>query len=313
MQQSVSYITLANEHLDHHAIPSWSRMAILISMMCLIVPSLAAIQVGPVLLRFSHVSMIILGCITANKLLSGTISIKVTLADWLMLIHVVIICFSSIYHNAFGQGGQTAVSIFIRMGLAYFVARVAICNLSCYRYYVRVVILVTSISAVFGIIEMLMGYSVIRALYHTLFPLVEYVQFHGKRIGLFRAQTTFRHAILYGLSSVIAFSLAVYYKPNALGMKPNFYILCLVLCCTGVFTSLSSGPWLAMLLCIFCLLYSKLFKDYQNRWKNLVICMVALFLFVSVFSNRGPVKLLITYMTFNTHNGYIRLAMWNQY
>ena len=310
MKPSASYLTLANERLGQNAIPNWSRLAILISMTCLIVPAYAAIPLGPILLRYSHISMIIMGFVAIEKLLSGKISIKVTLADWLMFIHVVVICFSSIYHNAFGQGTETAVSTFIRMGVAYFVARVVICNLLCYRYFVRIVILITSVSAIFGIIEMLTGYSVIRALYRTLFPSIEYIQLHGKRLGLFRAQTTFQHSILYGLSSVIAFALAVYYKPHYLGMKPKLFKLCIVLCSTGVFASLSSAPWLAMLLCILFLVYGKIFKDYKNRWRTIIIIIGLLFLITSVLSNRGPVKLIITYMTFHAQTGYTRIGMW---
>ena len=258
----------------------------------------------------SRLVLTMFSIMAVNQLLSGTITIRTTPADWLMLTHVGIIALSAVYHGGFGEGLENAIATVTDMGMAYFVARVAVRNLDCYRYFVRVILVIAAISAVFALVEMVTGYSIIRNAYHIFFPKVGHLRLYEQRLSLYRSLATFRHWILFGLYCVLAFALSVHAKPYHLKMGSAFYKGCLALCVAGVFASLSSGPWMAFGLCLFCLAYGRLMKNVGGRWKLFLFAIGAGFLLLSVVSNRGPIKLAINYLTLDTGTGYVRLMMW---
>jgi hypothetical protein len=301
-------------------IPGWSRTVILCSLSCLLIPRGVELQLGTVMIDIPRILLTVFSLMAINQLLSGAVILRMTPADLLMAMHVGIIAFSAVYHGGtdssaettlgFGKGLENAFSVLIDMGMAYFVARVAVRNLACYHYYVRIVLIIAAISAGFGLIEMFSGFSLINAAYHTLFPKVINVYLEAKRLGLYRATATFRVEILFGLYCAFTFAIAVFIKPSNLKMGSGVRKVCLALCILGVFASLSSGPWLALLLCFFCLVYDYITGNNSNKWKILLIICGSGLLFLTIVSNRGPFKLIIDYLTLDPENGYIRLAMW---
>ncbi len=310
MQDLVPSLPVSNYRFGQQSLPGWSRAAVLLSMSCVLIPRGVELQFGTIMINPSRLVLTLFSIMAAARLLSGAITIRKTPADWLMLTHVGIICFSAIYHAGFGAGLENAIAMLIDMGLAYFVARVAIRNLDCYRYFVRIILLIAAISAVFALVEMLTGYSIIRNAYHIFFPKVGHLHLYEQRLSMYRSLATFRHWILLGLYCVLAFAMAVCIKPYHLRMGRTFYKGCLVLCAAGVFASLSSGPWMAFGLCLFCLAYGRLMRNVRGRWKLLLFTIGLGFLFLSVASNRGPIRLAINYLTLDTGTGYIRIMMW---
>jgi hypothetical protein len=303
-------LTLGKYQFERQVSSAWSRAAILALMGCLLIPRGVELQFGTIMVDSSRILLALFGLMAAHQVLSGTVQLRATAADLLMALHVGIIALSAVYHGGLGEGLETAAAVLVDMGLAYFAARVFIRNLTCYRYYVRVVLAIAVISAIFGLTEMITGYSFIRALYHMFFPKVAYVHLTAKRLSLYRATATFRADILFGLYCMTAFALAVYVKHYHLRMRRGFYNVCLALCALGVFASLSSGPWLGLALCVFCLAYGRIMKNIPQRWYVLGFGVALAFLLVSFASNRGPIKLIINYLTLSPQTGYIRLAMW---
>jgi hypothetical protein len=303
-------LTLGKYQFERQVSSAWSRAAILALMGCLLIPRGVELQFGTIMVDSSRILLALFGLMAAHQVLSGTVQLRATAADLLMALHVGIIALSAVYHGGLGEGLETAAAVLVDMGLAYFAARVFIRNLTCYRYYVRVVLAIAVISAIFGLTEMVTGYSFIRALYHMFFPKVAYVHLTAKRLSLYRATATFRADILFGLYCMTAFALAVYVKHYHLRMRRGFYNVCLALCALGVFASLSSGPWLGLALCVFCLAYGRIMKNIPQRWYVLGFGVALAFLLVSFASNRGPIKLIINYLTLSPQTGYIRLAMW---
>ncbi len=281
----------------------------MLSMSCVLIPRGVDLQLGTIMISPSRFVLTMFSIMAVNQLLSGTVTIRTTPADWLMLTHVGIICFTAIYHVGFGAGLENAIATVTDMGLAYFVARVAVRNRDCYRYFVRIVLVIAAISAVFALVEMVTGYSIIRNAYHIFFPKVGHLHLYEQRLSLYRSLVTFRHWILFGLYCVLAFALSVHAKPYHLRMGSVFYKGCLVLCVAGVFASLSSGPWTAFLVCIFCLAYGRLMKNVRGRWKLLLLAACVGFLFVSIASNRGPLKVIASF-ALSPATAYGRIYMW---
>lgn len=310
MQPQVSSLTWSDYRFGRQELSTWSRAVILGLSSCLLIPRGVELQLGTIMIDSSRVLLTLFGLVAVNQLLSGTIRLRATPADLLMAIHVGIIGFSAIYHDGLGEGLEAAIAVFIDMGLAYFVARVFVRNLRSYRYFVRIALIIAAITAVFGLVEMVTGYSIVRAAYHALFPKVHSVHLVEQRLSLYRALATFRVEILFGLYCMTVFALAVCVNPYHLKFGPKLYKVCLILCVLGVFASLSSGPWLGLALCIFCLAYSQITRDIRSRWKLLLFGIVLSFLFLSIVSNRGPIKLVISYLAVVPQTGYGRLVMW---
>jgi len=307
----VSSLVLSNYLFgQHQMVPAWSKAVILVLLNCLLIPRGVELQIGTIMIDSSRVVLAVFGLMAINKLLSGSIILHLTAADLFIFVHVGIVAVSAVYHEGFGEGLESAIAVSVDMGLAYFVARAAIRNLQCYRYYVRVVLVIAAVSAVFGVAEMFTGHSIIRAAYQTVFPKVGQVYLRTQRLGLYRATAAFRADILFGLYCMTAFALSVCMKPYQLTMRPGIYKVCLLLCVLGVFASLSSGPWIAFGLCVFCLAYGWVMTGIRGRWKYLLFAVGVWLMFLSIVSNRGPVRLVIDYLTLNPLSGYVRLGMW---
>ena len=290
-------------------LPIGSRMAILCILSCLLIPRGVELQLGTIMIDSSRVLLTLFCVMAAYQIYIGSVALRPMIADVLMLVHVGAVALSAVYHQGMSEGLENAIGVSVDMGLAYFVARAVVRNLVCYRYYVRVVLIVAAISAIFGLVEMFTGYSIIRAVYHSVFPKVIAVHLKNQRLGLYRATATFRADILFGLYCMLAFALAACVSARSLGMSRGLHKGCLALCVLGVFASLSSGPWLALALCISCLVYSRIMRQVRNRWTLLALVIVAGFVLLSIASNRGPIKLIINYLSFSPETGYIRLAM----
>jgi hypothetical protein len=311
MRPQVSPLVLSDYRFGQRlAVPVWSKAAILVLLSCLLIPRGVELQLGTIMIDSSRVALAVFSLMAFNKLLSGSIILHLTAADLFIFAHVGIVAVSAVYHEGFGEGLESAIAVLVDMGLAYFVARAAIRNLQCYRYCVRVVLVIAAVSAVFGVAEMFTGHSIVRAAYQAFFPKVGQVYLRTQRLGLYRATATFRADILFGLYCMTAFALSVCMKPYQLAMRPRIYKLCLLLCVLGVFASLSSGPWIAFGLCLLCLAYGWVMKGIRGRWKLLLFAVGAWLMFLSIVSNRGPVKLVIDYLTLNPLSGYVRLGMW---
>ena len=310
VQAPSRFSALADGGLGRERLSRWSRVVILGTLSCLLIPRGVELQLGTIMINIPRILLTLFSLMAMNQLLSGTIVLRMTLADVLMSIHVAIIAFSSLYHEGFGEGLETAVAVLVDMGMTYFVARVAVCNLTSYRYYVRVTLIIAAISAAFGLIETFTGFSPINAAYHTFFPKVIDVNLTEKRISLYRAITTFRVEQLFGLYCMTAFAIAACVKPYNLNMGGGIRKICLALCILGVFASLSSGPWIALGLCFACLAYDHIARNIRDKWKILLLACGSVLLFLSVASNRGPFKIAIDYLTLDRQTGYVRLAMW---
>lgn len=293
------------------SVPSLSRIVILLLSGCLLIPRGVEFQLGTIMINSSRILLSIFGIVVLSQWASGRIRIPWSWADWLMSTHVFIIVVAALYHEGLNEGleiatGQTVLD----MGVAYFLARAVIRDIPCYRYFVRITLFIVLISAIIGLSEMLTGYNVVRAIYHAFFPKVLYVHLGIQRLGLWRAYALFGTDILLGVFCMVAFALAWHVEPSALRMGRAFKKFCLLMCLVGVFSSLSSGPWLGLAVCAACLAYQRIMRGVQGRWAILFSVLGAMWLFLSVASNRGPIRIIICDLTLDPVTGYYRYDLW---
>ncbi len=287
----------------------WARFAIVLVFAALLLPRGVEVQAGTVMINPLRIILSILGSVALLKVITGRASLTFTPADWLMGIHVGIIMASGFVHEGVDEGIEIAIATGVDMGLAYLVARVATEDLRSYHFFVRTALVIATISGVFGAIEMVSGYSLIRGLFIPFFPGVPYVYLENQRLSLYRATGTFPADILFGLYCMLSVGLAINLGANRLVMRRGTYRTCTLLALLGVFSSLSSGPWLALTLVFCMMIYDRILRTEPNRWWFLVLGLLAGWLTLGTLSNRGPIKLLVDYLTLNPDSGYIRMAM----
>ena len=121
------------------------------------------------------------------------------------------------------------------------------------------------------------------------------------RMGLFRAQAVFEHPILWGVFCSLAIA-------NAFYICREKFVRSVVLTgfATGMtFTSLSSGPLLAAAIQLGIIGWGWITR---NAWWVLIGLVVLGYVVIDLLSNRSPVQVLITYLTFNSGIGLLAAA-----
>jgi len=291
-------------------VPSQSRLAISALLICLLIPRGVELRLGSVLIDPSRVLLFLFGAAACFRWATGAIRIRLTICDLMMALHCGLIAFSAVYHEGYGDGLERAISMLLFNGTAYGIARVTIRNEESFAYYVRTMLLIAAISGVFGAIEMYTGFSPIRALYKIAFPHVEYVHLVNMRLGLYRATGTFRADILLGLFCVMTMGLTVFLSPKQLRMSRDRMRAFQMLACVGIFSSLSSGPWLATVLMIVCIAYDRLTRGVSGRWYVFLGGFVSVMVILQLITKYGVFNFLINRMTLNPESGQVRMAMW---
>jgi len=289
---------------------SWLRVAIVLIPCCLLIPRGVELQFGTAMVDTSRVLLLLFGVAALSRWCSGTTSLRVTLSDVLMAIHLGCRALSAVYHDGLGKGVENGIAVILDMGCAYFVARIVICNVGSYRYYVRVLLLIAAACGILGLSEMVTGYSVVRAAYHAVFPKVSEVYLSSQRLGFYRATATLRADILLGLFCMMAFALAVSVGAKKLRMSRRTFWYSAVLSVVGVFSSLSSGPWTGLAVVVSLLAYDRIFRRHASRWKLLLTFLAGGWLLLTMFCKRSVSALIIDYLCFNDMSGYVRIAMY---
>ncbi len=124
------------------------------------------------------------------------------------------------------------------------------------------------------------------------------------RMGFFRAQTLFAHAIHSGLYCSIAMSLCWVSLRSTLSVSQRLSLTPWLFLAT--LTSLSSGALLALVLQLGLITWQSALKTVRARWWILVGLFVLGYVVVDLLSSRTPLEVFMSYATFSSHNAYWR-------
>lgn len=124
------------------------------------------------------------------------------------------------------------------------------------------------------------------------------------RLGLWRSQVVFAHPIHYGLFCSVGFSLAFVALKGQISDVSRYAVSAVVGLCT--FLALSSGAFLALLLQIMLIAWYSVFQKVQIRWKLLFGLFVLAYIGIALLSDRPPVRVFMSYATFNAHTAFWR-------
>ncbi len=197
---------------------------------------------------------------------------------------------------------------FVETVVPYMAARVLIRDFSAFRLFVKYYFLAVLILVPFAIFENVTGRPILLDLFRSIFSVYHNVN-HDPRLGLERAQASMPHPILWGVFAAPLFALSWY----VLNQKESFTKAGLrpLVACVAVFTSLSSGAYLGIVLQMFLVAWDEILKTIKSRWTIFLILFGVFFFYVEIFSNRTIFQIIAGELSFSSGNALHRIRIWN--
>ena len=224
---------------------------------------------------------------------------QTTPADWGMLFISSWCVLALAYHHGIVEALEKGGILIIEMLGAYLLARIYIRNyaqmLAVAKFFVCLVAIVLTAS----IPESLTGNHFLRGPIEFYYP---------KRLGLHRAYGPFDHPILLGVFCAASFSYAYYLiADGAIDSASKFFIIFVV--CAGTFFSLSAGPFLALGMQVGLVVWEKKSRSIPGRWWIVAGLLVIGYIAIDIFSNRSPIAVLVSYLSFSGQTAYFRILI----
>ncbi|WP_347263708.1 O-antigen ligase family protein [Nitrobacter sp.] len=205
-----------------------------------------------------------------------------------------------------GIDGLQSAGIFIIETFGSFLfARRYIRDITAFQNMVKYLTLMVIFLLPFAIYENVSGSPILIQLFGSVFSVYDVVGSEA-RFGLRRAQGTFEHFILFGVVCSTAFALSFYVLRSSLlsRLSPGFVAIAVV-------SSLSSGAILSVVVQAMLIGWDKVTAAVTRRWAILATIVLTAYFFVDVMSNRSPIDVFISYLTFNADTSYMRVHIWN--
>lgn len=228
-------------------------------------------------------------------------------ADWLLIAHAAwVVLALCIYAGPLGGIESGGIYVVECLG-AYLVGRLAITDAASHRATLRFMVAVLAGMALFTIPESLTGAHLIRDAARAIMggpglPVID------PRLGLERAFGSFDHPILYGVFAASTFAAAHYVLNEERLAARHLAVLALI--GGSCFISLSAGPYVGMGCQALVLGWDRLTRGFAYRWTALMAVFAMFWTALSLGSNRSPVKVLISYLSFSPESSYNRILIW---
>ena len=233
------------------------------------------------------------------RLLAGGAG-RVTPVDAGMFGYAVLMVVTLIYHHGLARLPYAA-ALAIEMFGSYVVGRMLIRNVADYQRFIGYFLWTLLLLSPLALYELLYSRMPIAELFDSVFSVTKKnTEF---RLGLSRVQVAFPHSILYGLFCSLALASTYYiWRSTLLRTLPR---MALVIGMTLM--SLSSAPVLSVLIQVMMIGWDKITK---GNWKLLAGLIAGMYVFLEVFSNRGPIVIFIQNLTLDPNTGWTRIYIW---
>ncbi len=205
---------------------------------------------------------------------------------------------------------QNAGSTGIELLGGYLIGRAYIRDAEDFAALCRALTLAVALMVPLALFEAIAGWPPVLALLRSL-PFISTPDLvdHPRRLGLHRAQGVFPHPILFGTFCASVFGLCLIGLRDRLGNRSRVALAALV--AAGTFLSLSSGPILTIALVLFLSGWATIFDADRRRWLWLLAGIALAYLVVDLASNRGPLRVFMSYATFSAQTAYYREAIYH--
>ena len=233
---------------------------------------------------------------------------RLNAADYLITAHALWALLALCLYGGLASGIESGGIYIVESLGAYLVGRMAVTSPETSRAMLRFMLTVLALMSIFALPESLTGIHFLREASRAVMggaalPIIE------PRLGLHRAFGSFDHPILYGVFAASTFA-AAYYVVGKERLKMRALAV-LGLVAGSTFVSLSAGPFVALACQGLVLGWDRITKGFQMRWSILVSGILLLWVAVTLASNRGFVKVFISYFTFSAESAYNRTLIWD--
>lgn len=226
---------------------------------------------------------------------------QVTIIDVMMGCYALWIVATLVYHHGMERFAYASIWGAMLLG-GYMSGRLLIRNAQDYRRFIRYFLILLLILLPFTIYEFITERMVISEVLGKAFPSI--TKYYETRYGFSRVQVVLPHAILFGLFCSMGFGNVIYlYRGQFFGRLAR---LALVLGMTTM--ALSSAPLLAIGVQSIMAGWDKVTR---GKWMMLAGGFSAIYIFLTLASNRGPIILIIEKLTFNPSTAWWRVHIWN--
>jgi hypothetical protein len=127
------------------------------------------------------------------------------------------------------------------------------------------------------------------------------------RFGILRATNVFAHPILYGTIAALFFPFMVMLMRFSFRKR---YLLSNIILFSSMVLTLSSAPLLSLVFQAMSAVLVRFWNGAQRFWLAFGFVAIAAAMFLQMFSNRGFLGILVSYLTFNPVTGYYRMLQW---
>ena len=202
--------------------------------------------------------------------------------------------------KAFESGGI----IFLELFVPYFLARQQIKTLEQLQDFTKFILVLIVVLTIPAIPEAISG----RHFIHEFFSALTGNYFfagNGARLGIWRSYSFTDHPIILGSLCSLGIMFSFYFV-----QRHSKYVFYGIISLVGVICSVSSAPLLSVISQFGMILWSRIFKGIKSKWFILTIVLILSYIFVDIFSDRDPIRVLLSYLLFSEHNGFVRYYMW---
>ncbi|PZQ94890.1 MAG: hypothetical protein DI533_21145 [Cereibacter sphaeroides] len=262
------------------------------------IPIPAYFFIGGTRLTFTRVLLLLLFIPLMIRLFTGKAG-RIRAIDILMFLFSAWMAITLLYHEGMSRIPLAGATVMEILG-GYLVGRTLVRNATDYRLLLRCLLIVLLVLLPFAVLEFYTNKNLLRDLMASVFNSYYKSPSQTWREGYARVASGFEHPILFGLFCVITLAPLFYLHRDKL-----FRAVCLAaLVFAMTYMSLSSAPLIAAGLSVALIGWDYVTK---GKWKPLIWVISVVFVFLSLASNRGPIRILIDNLTFNAHTAYTRI------
>lgn len=214
--------------------------------------------------------------------------------------------FTLIFHYG-GQAAESSGIMLIEAWGAYFLGRMAIRNATDFRRILRLHLGILTVMVPFVWYENQTDISLLIRWASSLGSTLTDIS-TLPRLGMFRAQATFEHPILFGIFAATAIGgVRFILIDGRSAFAAIFFCFVAIYCAIG---SVSTAAMGALMIQLWLFIYEGTTRSLKRRWLIFAIGVLAFYILIDILSNRSPFHVLVDYLTLNSGSGYSRILIW---
>ncbi len=203
---------------------------------------------------------------------------------------------------------QFAGILVVETVVPYLFARVLIRDYVTFRTMVWWLFAIVLVLVPFALYENVTGQPILLDIFGGVFQVYADVN-QEPRLGLERAQASMPHPILLGVFCSPVFALSWYVlSPEGAFFKQ---IQRPIVVGVAVFSSLSSGAFMGVMLQAFLIAWDEILKSVKKRWVIFAIIFGIIYFILELASNRNAFQIIATELTFSAGSAWNRIHIFN--